>query len=80
MSLRFKGELCDGNVHMTAKEFYYHKFHENIEKQRIKLKKISSNPVLSDDVKATIRKQLFYLGLLEIYRADEEKRDLKDGR
>ena len=65
----FRGELCDGHVHMTAHEFMLHKRRENVEKQRMKLKKLANNPALADDIRETLYLQVFYLNLLELYES-----------
>lgn len=68
MSSHFKGELCDGHVHMTAKEYVDHKTREYHETQRMKLKKLSRNPALSEDVREMLDTQVYMINLLEWYR------------
>ena len=76
--LHFKGQLCDGHFYMTAKEFNDHKMKENLYKQKMKLKKLGNNPALSEEVRETLYRQLFYLNLLELYKSlYEESRNKK---
>jgi hypothetical protein len=71
--LHWKGELCDGHVHMTAKEFLHHRSRVNVEKQRMKLKKLANNPAFAEDVRETLYRQIFYLNLLELHESLYEK-------
>ena len=61
MHYTFKGELGDGHVHMTAQEYCEHKVLENIEKNKMILRKLSNNPVLTEEVKKAIRFALYRL-------------------
>lgn len=61
MSLRWKGELGDGKIHMTAREYVDHHVREEHEKKRQLLRKISNNPALADDVRDAVRYAVFIL-------------------
>lgn len=77
---RWKGELADGKIHMTAEEYCNHKVAEDHEKRRQLLRKIGNNPILTKDVQDAVlyavqildnniwlRKQC--IDLLEMHRA-----------
>ena len=63
MSLRWKGELADGHIHMTAMEYWEHKSKENFETQKQILRKTANNPILTNEVKEAIR--------FAVYRMDD---------
>lgn len=63
--LRWKGELGDGHVHMTAREYVDHKSKEDSERHRQVLRKIANNPILTADVQAAVR--------YAIYRIDDNE-------
>ena len=52
--MHFKTELCDGEVHMTAKDFVEHCNQENRLKLRNRLKKVANNPILDKDVRDAV--------------------------
>ena len=58
-ALRWKGELADGYVHMTAKEFVDHKTMERDMKNLLYLRKLANNPILSEDAKEAVRYAVF---------------------
>ena len=64
----FKTQLCDGRVHITAKDYIEHSVKVNHEKQRMKLKKLANNPALSDDARDILYKQIYNINLLEWWR------------
>ena len=66
--IRWKGELADGHVHMTAHEFVEHRTKENHEKQRQILRKLSGNPILTDEIRTAVRYAVFILEDNEMYR------------
>ena len=68
MSLHFKGQLCDGEIHIKIKDLIEHNVRERHEKQRMKLKKLANNPALSEDAKEVLNTQIYYINLLEWYR------------
>lgn len=53
--IRWRGELGDGRVHMTAKEYCEHKVAEGHEAKRQILRKLSGNPILADEVRNAVR-------------------------
>ena len=55
MTLRWKGELGDGHVHMTSREFVEHRTKERDEQMRQLLRKIANNPILTKETQAAIR-------------------------
>ena len=61
--LRWKGELGDGKIHMTATEFVEHRSLEDYERNKQMLRKIANNPILSKEVQEAIR--------FAIYRMDD---------
>lgn len=77
--LHFKTELCDGEIHMTAEEYWRHKIKENHEKQRRVLKKLSNNPILAEEYRYVIHQALININLVEFWKhAYEELRDKYD--
>ena len=83
--LNFKTQLCDGRVHITAKDYLEHCVSVNHEKQRMKLKKLANNPVLSEDARNVLNTQIHYINMLEWWRKqyiDLQKKyeDLRYGR
>ena len=66
--IRWKGELADGHVHMTAREFVEHRTKENHEKQRQILRKLSGNPILTDEIRTAVRYAVYILDDNEFYR------------
>lgn len=58
-AFRWKGELADGHVHMTANEFVDHKTMEKDMKNLLLLRKIANNPILSEEAKEAIRYAVF---------------------
>lgn len=60
-NLRWKGELADGHVHMTASEYCEHRTKEQHEKHRQILRKVASNPILTQEVQQAIRYAIFCL-------------------
>ena len=54
LMIHFKGELCDGHVHMTAEEFCEHSVHERYEKDLAVLRKLANNPVIDRDVRNAV--------------------------
>ena len=61
MACRWKGELGDGHVHMTAREYVEHKVQENIEENKMILKKLANNPILTEEVRKAVRFALYRL-------------------
>lgn len=59
--LKWKGELADGEVHMTAREYCDHKTREKHEEQRQLLRKLANNPILTEDIRRTIRYAVYVL-------------------
>ena len=59
MTLRWKGELGDGHIHMTAHEYCEHKDREYMEAQKQQLRKIANNPILTEEVRKAIRYAVF---------------------
>ena len=59
MTLRWKGELGDGHIHMTAKEFVEHRSLEDYERNKQMLRKIANNPILSKEAQEAIRFAVF---------------------
>lgn len=59
MSIKWKGELADGHIHMTAKEFVDHKTAERDMKNLLLLRKLANNPILSEEAKEAIRYAVF---------------------
>lgn len=59
--LRWKGELGDGEVHMTARDYLNHKVDEKHEKYRMMLRKIANNPILSEETKNAIHYAIFQM-------------------
>lgn len=55
MTLRWNGELGDGQIHMTAHEFVEHRTKERHEQMRQLLRKIANNPILTKETQAAIR-------------------------
>ena len=53
--LRWKGELCDGEIHMTAREYSEHRLKELDEQMRQRLRKIAGNPILTRETQEAIR-------------------------
>lgn len=54
-TLRWKGELADGHIHMTAREYVEHKTKEGHARRRQALRKIANNPILSEETKDAVR-------------------------
>ena len=80
MKCTFKGELCDGHVHMTAEEFVDNKIKANAYKRMKKLGKIANNPILSEDVREVLRDALsFYQAsiMFNEYKVIQELQDMK---
>ena len=65
--LKWKGELCDGDVHMTAREYVDHKINERHEQQRQVLRKLSGNPILTNEIRTAVRYALYILDDNEFY-------------
>ena len=63
MTLRWKGELGDGHIHMTAKEFVEHRSLEDYERNKQMLRKIANNPNLSKEAQEAVR--------FAVYRMDD---------
>lgn len=61
--IRWKGELADGKVHMTAEEYCHHRTAEEYEKEKQLLRKIANNPILTDEARKAIR--------FAVYRIDD---------
>ena len=59
--IRWKGELGDGQIHMTAQEYCEHKVAEDHELKRQTLRKLSGNPILADEVRQAIRYAVYIL-------------------
>ena len=53
--LKWKGELGDGHIHMTATEFVEHRSREDFEKNKQALRKLANNPILSKEAQEAIR-------------------------
>lgn len=66
--LRWKGELADGHVHMTAHEYVEHRTKENHERQRQILRKLSGNPILTDEIRMAVRYAVYILDDNDFYR------------
>ena len=52
--IKWKGELGDGDVHMTAEEYCEHKVREQYEKDLKALRKLANNPILGPDVRSLV--------------------------
>ena len=74
--IRFNGELADGLVHMTAREFCNHNTAEDYEKNKMLLRKIANNPILTDDTKRAIRFAMYRLDDITWLR--KRNNDLQD--
>ena len=61
--MKWKGELGDGHVHMTAMEFVEHRSLEDYERNKTMLRKIANNPILSKEAQEAIR--------FAVYRMDD---------
>lgn len=59
--IRWKGELCDGEVHMTARDYCDHKTRERHEAMRRVLQKLGNNPILTMEVQSAVRYAVFIL-------------------
>ena len=59
--MTWKGELGDGNVHMTAHEYVEHKVAEDHEQKRTQLRKIANNPILSKEASEAVRYAVYIL-------------------
>ena len=66
--LHFKGELCDGEIHIKINDLLEHQVLERHEIQRMKLKKLANNPALSDDARNVLNTQVYYINMLEWWR------------
>lgn len=66
----FKSQLCDGHVHLTAKDFIEHKNAEFHTQQQMKLKKFANNPALSEDFRELLYQQIYNINLLQWYRKE----------
>lgn len=83
--LRWKGELADGHVHMTAQEYYEHHVAEEHEQIKQILRKAGNNPILSEEVKTAIRFAVYRLDDITWYRKrisdlQEEIENMKKAR
>lgn len=68
MLLHFKGTLCDDHLHMTAEEYWEHKIKEDHERQKIKLRKLANNPILTDEYKKVVNAAIINIDMLEYWR------------
>ena len=59
--IKINGMLCDDRVHMTAKEYSEHKVDEDHYKHRHVLRKLSGNPILSEETRRAIRYAVYIL-------------------
>lgn len=66
--LRWKGELADGEIHMTAREYCEHRTKEDHEQKRQALRKIANNPILTKDTQEAIRYAIYCLDDNEFMR------------
>jgi hypothetical protein len=66
----FKSQLCDGHVHLTAKDFIDHKVAEGHMKQQMKLKKYANNPALCEDLREMLYQQIYNINQLQWYRKE----------
>ena len=66
--LKWKGELGDGHVHMTAREFCEHRTRERTEQQRQILRKVGNNPILNEETKMAVRYAVYALEDNELLR------------
>ena len=58
--IRINGMLCDDRVHMTAREYCEHKNNEDYYKHGQALRKLSGNPILTEEA----RKEIWYASLV----------------
>ena len=58
MALRWKGELSDDRVHMTAEQYIEHRVQEQFYEEQKELRKLANNPALSNEAKKIIRKAI----------------------
>ena len=66
--LHFKTKLCDGKVHLYAKDYIEHSVKVNYEKQKMKLKKLAGNPILDIDIRHMLAMQIYNINTLEWWR------------
>ena len=59
--IKINGMLCDDRVHMTAREYSEHKVDEDHYKRRNILRKLSGNPILTEDIRKAIRYAVYIL-------------------
>ena len=59
--IHWKGELGDGHIHMTAREYSEHKMRERHETYRQALRKIANNPILSKETQEAVRHAVFLI-------------------
>ena len=59
--MNWKGELGDGEVHMTAHDYVEHKVAEDHEQKRMQLRKIANNPILSKEAAEAVRYAVYIL-------------------
>ena len=83
MKLVWKGELGDGHVHMTAREYCEHKDKEKHERQRQALRKIANNPILSKETKEAVLYAVFQIDdntwlRNHVLELEEEIRNIKE--
>ena len=80
--LHFKGTLCDDHLHMTPAEYREHKQKEYREKQRMALRKMANNPILSDESRNVLNQAVYNIDLIEFWRdlyiREREKNKLYD--
>ena len=69
--LHFRTQLCDGNVHLLSIDAIIHNVRERYEKQRMMLKKLANNPILSEEYRQLLWMQIYNINQLESrYRDD----------
>ena len=66
--MHFKGTLCDDHLHMTAEKYWEHKIKESHELQRMKLRKLANNPILTDDIRHLMSLAIMNIDLMEYWR------------
>lgn len=82
--LNFKTQLCDGHVHLTAKDFICHQVTEGYTKQQMQLKKYANNPALAEGLREILYQQIYNINQLDWYKREwhdilERYRKLRDG-
>ena len=66
--LRFKTELADGEIHMTAHEFVEHRTREDLEMHKTELRKLANNPILNKETQKLVRYAVYCVDDILWYR------------